>query len=328
MRDYALTMPSESRRTVWVALLSGLAVALAKVGAAVVTSSPAMAAEASHSLADTANDLFFVLAQHRSARHRDKQHPFGFGREAYFWALLAALGTFIAGAAFSLREGINELIHPSATSSFVVAYVVLAVSAIFDLVSLRQSAHQMSAEARLANRSLLDEAAATSDPSLRGVFNEDAVSVAGDIFALIGLGLSQVIGSSIPQAIAAVLIALVLVRISLRLVKRNHDFLLGQPIPASDRDRVRAFLMNYPGVTAICELLVTYIGPDQVWVLARINIDEDLRLDQVTSLVRGIEQGLQHQSKHIYRVDIVPVGEDRAHPSAREQGPTTAPSPE
>ena len=233
-----------------------------------------MAAEASHSLADTANDLFFVLAQRRSARHRDEKHPFGFGREAYFWALLAALGTFIAGAAFSLREGINELIHPSTTSSFVVAYVVLGVSAVLDLVSLRQSTHQMKSQARLANRSLLDEAAATSDPSLRGVFNEDAVSVLGDFLALIGLALSQITGSSVPQAIAAVLIALVLVRISLRLVRRNHDFLLGQPIPASDRDRVRTFLVDYPGVTAIRELLVTYIGPDQIWVLARLNVGE------------------------------------------------------
>ena len=261
--------PNESGRTVLVALLAGLGVALAKVGAAVVTSSPAMAAEASHSLADTANDLFFVIAQHRSARPRDEHHPFGYGREAYFWALIAALGTFIAGAAVSLRAGVNELIHPSTTSSFIVAYVVLGVSAIFDLVSFRQSAHEMIVEARVANQSILDQAATTSDPSLRGVFNEDAVSVAGDVFALIGLGLSQATGSSIPQAIAAVLIALVLIRISLRLVRRNHDFLLGQPIRAQDRDRVRSFLLDYPGVTAIRELLVTYLGPHQVWVLAR-----------------------------------------------------------
>ncbi|MGO8859624.1 MAG: cation diffusion facilitator family transporter [Acidimicrobiales bacterium] len=293
----------------WVALVAGLGVALAKVGAAVVTTSPAMAAEASHSLADTANDLFFVVAQRRSARQRDEQHPFGYGREAYFWALIAALGTFIAGAAFSLREGISELIHPSATSSFIVAYVVLGISAIFDTASLRQSAHQMIAEARLSNRSLLDEATTTSDPSLRGVFNEDAVSIAGDAFALIGLALSQITGSSTPQAIAAVLIALVLIRISLRLVRRNHDFLLGQPIRAYDKDRVRSFLLDYPGVTAIRELIVTYIGPDQVWVLARIDIDDDLTSRQVTSLVRGIETGIKRQSHNVYRVDIVPFGE-------------------
>ncbi len=306
--------PNESGRTVLVALLAGLGVALAKVGAAVVTSSPAMAAEASHSLADTANDLFFVIAQHRSARPRDEHHPFGYGREAYFWALIAALGTFIAGAAVSLRAGVNELIHPSTTSSFIVAYVVLGVSAIFDLVSFRQSAHEMIVEARVANQSILDQAATTSDPSLRGVFNEDAVSVAGDVFALIGLGLSQATGSSIPQAIAAVLIALVLIRISLRLVRRNHDFLLGQPIRAQDRDRVRSFLLDYPGVTAIRELLVTYLGPHQVWVLARIDVEDGITGGQVTSLVRGIEAGIKRQSDHIYRVDIVPFGEERPRP--------------
>jgi hypothetical protein len=140
-------------------------------------------------------------------------------------------------------------------------------------------------------------------PSLRAVFNEDAVSIAGDMFALAGLALSQTIGSSTPHAVAAalialVLIALVLIRISLRLAKRNHDFLLGQPIPASDRDRMRDFLLTYDGVTAVRELLVTYIGPDQVWVLARINIADELRSNQVTSLVRGIESEMD-ASPHI-----------------------------
>jgi divalent metal cation (Fe/Co/Zn/Cd) transporter len=101
-------MSNASNRTVWVAFVAGLGVTLSKVGAAIVTSSPAMAAEASHSLADNGNDLFLLIAQHRSARPRDEQHPFGYGREAYFWALLAALGAFIVGAAFSLREGITQ----------------------------------------------------------------------------------------------------------------------------------------------------------------------------------------------------------------------------
>ncbi len=112
------------------ALAAGVGVALAKVVAAVVTGSAAMAAEAAHSLADTANDAFLLVAQRRSARPRDKRHPLGYGREAYFWALIAALGVFIAGAAFSLRQGITDLIHPGTTSSFLVAYVVLGVSTV------------------------------------------------------------------------------------------------------------------------------------------------------------------------------------------------------
>src|ERR1700678_4838633 len=140
-------MADDSTRTVLVALGAGLAVALAKVGAALFTGSPAMAAEASHSLADTANDLFLFIAQRRSAHDPDSRHPLGYGREAYFWALIAALGVFVAGAAFSLRDGIAEVIHPVSTSSFSVAYVVLGISTVFDLVSARQSVHQMSVEA-------------------------------------------------------------------------------------------------------------------------------------------------------------------------------------
>jgi cation diffusion facilitator family transporter len=322
-------MPKESGRTVWVALAAGVGVALTKAGAAVFTGSPAMAAEASHSLADTANDLFLLVAQRRSTHRPDDQHPLGYGREAYFWALIAATGVFVAGAAFSLREGIAELIHPSVTSSFSVAYVVLALSAVFDLISFRQSGGQMSAQARRRNRDFLDQSRATSDPMLRAVLVEDAVSVLGDVLAFAGLALNQITGSSIPQGVAAVLIALVLVRTSVLLIRRNHDFLVGawlltpaasqnrdgftHPLQSSDEQRLRTFLLEYPGVTAIRELLVTFLGPSRVWVIARLDVDDDLGGDQIKSLVRGVESGLKHESENIYRVDVV-IGGATAQP--------------
>jgi cation diffusion facilitator family transporter len=326
-------MADDSTRTVLVALGSGLAVALAKVGVAVVTGSAAMAAEASHSLADTANDLFLFVAQRRSVRRADGRHPLGYGREAYFWALIAALGVFIAGAAFSLRDGIVELIHPGVTSSFTVAYVVLAISTVFDLVSFRQSAGQLIGRARRHQQKLMDEARGTSDPTLRAVFVEDAVSVSGDVITLAALALNQLTGSSIPQGIAAVLIGLVLIRAGLRLGKRSHDFLTGawllplaavaagspaparsddddftQPLRAADEDRIRAFLLGYPGVTAIREVLITFTGPGRVWVTARLDIDDGLTGAQVKALVRGIESGMKRESEAVYRVDVVPIG--------------------
>jgi cation diffusion facilitator family transporter len=325
-------VPDDSMRTVLVALGSGLAVAVAKAAVAVVTGSAAMAAEAAHSLSDTANDLFLFVAQRRSTRRPDDRHPLGYGREAYFWALIAALGVFIAGAAFSLREGIDELIHPSATSSFTVAYVVLAISTVFDLVSFRQSAGQMVGRARRHHQDVMDEAKGTSDPTLRAVFVEDAVSVSGDVITLAALALNQLTGSSIPQGIAAVLIGLVLIRTSLRLGKRSHDFLVGvwllppatspapatsprqdaddftQPLRPADEDRVRAFLLGYPGVTAIREVLVTFTGPGRAWVTARLDIDDELSGAQVKSLVHGIESGMKRESESVYRVDVVPIG--------------------
>jgi divalent metal cation (Fe/Co/Zn/Cd) transporter len=151
----------------------------------------------------------------------------GYGREIYFWTLLAALFVLVAGALFSLREGIEELMHPSVTSRFAVAYVVLAISSALDLISFRQSAGQMSNQARRRNLSLLSQSKTTFDPSLRTVFVQDAVSVSGDVMAFAGLTLNQITGSSIPQGIVAVLIGLLLIRAGFRLVQRSHDFLVG-----------------------------------------------------------------------------------------------------
>jgi cation diffusion facilitator family transporter len=323
-------MPDESTRTVLVALGAGIGVTLAKVAAAAVTGSTALAAEAAHSLADNANDLSLFIAQRRSSRRPDDQHPLGYGREAYFWALLAAFGVFVAGAAFSLRDGIDELIHPSATKSFAVAYVVLAISTVLDLVSIRQSAGQMARRARRYHREFLEESRVTSNPSLRAVFLEDAVSIAGDVTAFAALALNQITGSSIPQGVAAVLIALVMILISLRLIRRSHDFLVGawagaaggpqgrdvagftQPLRPAEEERVRAFVLGYPGVTAIRELLFTFVGPGRLWIVARVDIDDGLRGAQVKALVRGIESGLKHGSEDIYRVDVVPIGGEQA----------------
>ncbi|HMK96343.1 MAG TPA: cation diffusion facilitator family transporter [Acidimicrobiales bacterium] len=319
-------MPNESTRTVLVSLGASFGVSLAKLGAAIFTGSTALAAEAAHSLADTGNDLSLFIAQRRSSHPPDDQHPLGYGREAYFWALIAALGVFVCGAAFALREGIEELAHPSATTSFTVAYAVLAICTVFDLVSLRQSAGQMSRRARRYNRAFLEESRVTSEPSLRSVFAEDAVAIFGDVVAFAALALNQLTGSSTPQGVAAVLIALVIMRIGLRLIQRSHDFLVGawsgaaggpqghdvagvtQPFRPAEEEKMRSFLLGYPGVTAIRQLLLTFIGPGQVWIVARINIDDRLRGGEVKSLIGGIESGLKRGSEDIYRVDIMPIG--------------------
>jgi len=318
---------SQTTRTLLVALGADLGTAFAQVGAAVLTGSPAVAATASESVADTANDLFLLLAQRRGGRRADEQHALGYGREAYFWALLAGLGVFFGGAVFSLREGIDELIHPSASSSFAAAYVVLAISASFDLASTRQSAGQMIRRARLFGRKLVTESAVTSDPTLRTVFLSDAVSTAGDLIAVAALAIDQITGSSVPQAVAAVLIGVALIGVGLRLVRGSHDFLVGtwlaaaeappaparftRPFVSTWEEQAKAFVLGYAGVAGVRELLATFVGPSQVWIVARVEIDDRLTGEQVASLVGGIEAGMK-RLEYIYRVDVVPIG--AAHP--------------
>ena len=320
-------MPDESTRTVLVAVGADIGIALVKVATAVFTGSSAVAAQASESLADTANDVFLLIAQRRISRRPDDQHPLGYGREAYFWALLAAIGVFVAAAAFSLREGVEELIHPGVTKSYVVAYVVLAICAVFDLVSFRQSSGQMIRRARHFGRDVLEESRVTSDPALRTVFTSDLMSVSADVLALAALALNQITGSSIPQGVAAVLIALLLIRLSLRLIQRSHDFLVGswvattagpqrrdiggftRLISPAEEERTRAFVLGYPGVSGIRELMFTFVGPGRVWIVARVDIDDSLSGTQVKALVGGIEAGLKLKAKEVYRVDVVAIGE-------------------
>ena len=312
-------MPSESTRTVLVSIGADLGVALAKVIASVFTGSSAVAAAASESLADTANDLFLLLAQRRSSRRADDQRALGYGREAYFWALLAGLGVFAGGAVFSRRAGTDELLHPGTTSRFAVAYVVLAVSAGFDLVSFRQSAGQMTRRARRFGRELRAESRATSDPTLRTAFLSDAVSIGAEVLTVTALALTQITGSSVPQGVASVLIGLALIGVGLRLVRRNHDFLVGAWVTTAGEEQnrdvagftpplrpawgegARAFLLGYPGVTGIGEILTTFVGPGQVWVVARVIIDDALSGAQVGSLVRGIEEGAKQLEYYLPR---------------------------
>lgn len=163
----------------------------------------------------------------------------------------------------------------------------------------------MTRRARRFGRELHAESRATSDPTLRTVFVSDTVSIAADLITLAALALNQITGSSIPQGIAAVLIGLALVGVGFRLVRRSHDFLVGawisaegeeqnrdiagftQPFRPEWRERAQAFLLGYPGVTHIEELLSTFVGPSQVWIVARIGIDNGLSGAQVESLVRG-----------------------------------------
>jgi divalent metal cation (Fe/Co/Zn/Cd) transporter len=217
---------------------------------------------------------------------------------------------FLAGAAFSLRTGILSLLHPAATSSFLLAYVILAISTAFDLISFRESVRQMVAGAHRAHLSILDQAARTSDPMLRGVFNEDSVSIAGDIAAFVGLAVSQALGSSAPQSVAAIFVGLLLIRISLRLVRRNHDFLLGQPVTLAQQEQARALLLARPGVTAVHEVLITFLGPDQVWILARLSVEQTLRANEVSNLVRDLELDLRRASESVRRIDIVTADEE------------------
>jgi cation diffusion facilitator family transporter len=301
-------MEGESAATVTFAFFANLLIALVKLAAAILTRSSALFAEAAHAFADTGNGSILILADRRGDRPPDEGHPLGHGREAYFWALLASVGVFITGGLLSIGEGVHALLHPEVIRSFALAYGVLATSLIVESASLWKVHRQLRAEADTLRRELLDHVNVTSDPVTRAVFAEDVVAVSGNLVAIAGVALHQVTGSPVPDAGAAIVIGLGLTVVAYLLASRNRRFLIGEQAPQPLRERLGSELLVVPGIDAIEELVVTFVGPRQVQVLARVDVDDTLSGGEVEELVRRSEIALRGASDAVTRVDVVPRG--------------------
>jgi len=303
----AVASGDESARTVVVALLANLGIVVAKLTAALITGTTAMFAETVHAAADTGNSLLLLVAQRQSDR---PAAPSGLsrGREAYFWALLAAIGVFVVGAVLAVYEGVRALLDPSPAESFVVAYVVLAVAFFLDLVSFLRARRQLSSEAHTRARRLLEQVRVTSDPTTRAVFTEDAAALTGNVIAATGIALQQATGSATPDALASIGIGIVLGAVAVFLVERNRDFLVGQEVGPAGKERISKFIAGWPGVVAVRNLIAIYTGPDEIVVIARVDIDDNLDGAAVEHLVSDIERELRAREPSISRVDVVPTG--------------------
>jgi cation diffusion facilitator family transporter len=280
---------SASLTTVLIAFTANLFVAIAKSVAAVVTGSASLLAEAAHSWADTGNEIFLVIAVRRSRRPADRSHPLGHGREAYVWSLLAALGLFVAGAAVSVTHGVQELLHPSPATDYVVGYVVLAVSFALEGTSFSRSVRQARPAAELMDRDLIGAVMATSDPTLRAVFAEDSAALIGLAIAAVGLGAHQVTGSSTPDAVGSILVGVLLAAVATVLIDRNREFLIGEE--ASPRVRAAAItaLLAEPEVARVTYLRLEYVGPRLVSVVGDVDLTGDDAESNVAVRLRALE---------------------------------------
>ena len=261
--------------TVIVALAVNALIAMAKSFAAVITGSASMVAEAAHSWADTGNEVLLVIAERRSRRPADARHPLGFGKDAYIWSMFAAFGLFTAGAVVSIQHGISELVDPEPASDYGVAYAVLAISFVLEGVSFIRAYRQARADARRRSVATLEHVARSSNPTLRAVFAEDAAALIGLVFAFLGVGLHQLTGSPVYDAVGSLLVGVLLAVVAVVLIARNRAFLLGEAVDDGTRDAVRAELLASPTVDRVGFLHMEYIGPGVVLLVAAVDLVGD-----------------------------------------------------
>jgi cation diffusion facilitator family transporter len=283
---------SESLVTVVVAFAANLVIALAKTLAAAVTGSASLVAEAAHSWADTGNEVFLLIANRRSVRPADPQHPLGYGREAYVWSLFAALGLFVAGAAVSVTRGVQELISPEPADDYLIGYIVLAVSFLLEGVSFARSIRQAKPEAASMDRDLIQHVLVTSDPTLRAVFAEDAAALAGLVLAAGGLALHQLTGSATPDATGSILVGVLLGVVAVVLINRNRRFLVGQEADPRVRAATVQALMALPEVSRVTYLRLEVVGPRLVSVVGDVDLTGDDTESHVAVRLRALEAKL------------------------------------
>jgi cation diffusion facilitator family transporter len=286
-----MTDRSSTRLTVLVAGAANVLVCAIKLAAGLMVGSSAMLAEAAHSAADTLNQGLLLTSVHRGEHPADERHPFGYGQERYFWSLLAAFGIFIAGAGFSVFEGVLSLRHGSGGSPLI-AYVVLAVCAVAEGASLARVLIQLRGEARRDHEGIRDHVRDSPDTTVKTALFEDCAAMVGLALAAIGLVLRQLTGSPFWDGAASIAIGVLLVAVAVKLGLNSRDYLIGRAAAPKDLATIRAEIEDAAGVDALVDLRTMHLGPDHLIVAARVAFDDGISADRAEDVADAIDRRL------------------------------------
>ncbi|WP_226343965.1 cation diffusion facilitator family transporter [Agilicoccus flavus] len=279
----------ESIVTVLVALAANTLIAVAKTVAAMITGSASMVAEAAHSWADTGNEIFLLIAERRSEKPRDDRHPFGYGREAYVWAMVAAFGLFTAGSILSISHGIGQLGAAEEETNYTVAYVVLAIAFVLEGTSFIQAVRQTRSQARHYGLRPLHFVLSTSETTLRAVFFEDLAALLGILLAAGGIAAHEVTGDAIYDAIGSILVGVLLGVVAILLIVRNGQFLVGQAARPALRRQALDLLLRHPDVDRVTFLHLEWVGPSKLLVVAAVDLSADDRESVLAVRLEALE---------------------------------------
>lgn len=283
-----------------VALGANLLIAVAKAVGGLLAGSPALLSEAAHSVADSMNEVFLLAALRRSRRPADHRHPFGYGKERFFWSLLAAVGIFVMGGCFSFFQGVEALRNGAEESfhGYVAGLAVLGVALLAEGASLLRALHQVRRQGGGAD--------GMRDPALRTVVAEDGTAVIGVMFAITGMVLHMVTGQVVWEACASLAIG--------ALGRDAREQLIGRAADEGASRRIRALLEAQPEIDSVEALLTMQLGLDSTLVAARIDLAPGLESEEVEEVAVRIKRSVAHtvpEADQIF-LDVTDAGAARA----------------
>ncbi|MGY8561940.1 cation diffusion facilitator family transporter [Paracidovorax citrulli] len=299
-----MAKPSGSRLVVYAALVGNLCIAIAKFVAAGMSGSSAMLSEGVHSLVDTTNELLLLYGLHRADKKPDTVHPFGYGRELYFWSFIVALLVFAAGAGVSAYEGILHIRNPEPATNHTVSYVVLGISFLFEggswWVALREF------RATKGSMGYFEAFRRSKDPSTFTVLLEDSAALLGLAFAAIGLAAAQWLDMPELDGVASLCIAGVLALTAFLLARETKGLLVGEPAHPSVARRIMAVADTDADLRKANGVTTMQMGPDQVVAMLSAEFEDDRTTPQIEACITRIEQAVKAEYPELVALFVKP----------------------
>ena len=299
-----------SRTAIIAALIGNLLVAVTKGVAAALTGSSAMLSEAVHSVVDTGNEVLLLHGQRRAAKPPDEVHPYGYGRELYFWSFVVALLIFAVGAGVSMFEGISHIRNPEPIDRPMINYVVLGLAFLFEGTSWYFGWRAFAATRRSAN--FWTEIEDSKDPTNFMVLVEDSAALLGIVIALVGTFLSVRLGDPRIDGAASVLIGIVLAAVAFGLARESKQLLIGERASPELSAAIRDTVAAEPCVLQVVNITTSQLAPGQVIATMGVVIDPKLGVPEIEQLIQRIEKTTRAKHPDLYRLFVRPQSADRA----------------
>jgi cation diffusion facilitator family transporter len=307
-----------SKTAVVAAILANLAIAATKFAAATVTGSSAMLSEGIHSLVDTGNGVLLLVGLRAGRRPADEGHPFGHGKELYFYTLIVAILIFAVGGGMSVYEGITHLAHPAPLENALWNYVVLGFAMVFEGASWTVAWRQF--RQTRGNRSILGALHQSKDPSLFTVVLEDTAALLGLVVAFFGVLLGHLLENPYLDGSASIVIGVILAAVAVFLAFESRGLLVGESADPAVVAGIRELALADADVVAVLRLLTMHLGPREVLLNLKLVFRPEMSLDDVSTAVDRLETRIRERYPEIWRIYV----ETGRSPSVDGDGPAEA----
>ena len=310
----ASSKSSERPITVYGAIAANAVIGVSKFVVAIISGSSAMLSEAIHSVVDTGNELLLLLGIHRSRKPADELHPFGHGKELYFWSLIVAVILFGLGGGFSIYEGIAHLSHPEVPGDPIWVYSVLGIAFAVEAYALTVAMRQL--DATRASGSFFQRLRACTDPRIFVPIAEDAAALLGVIVAFLGVFFARALDLPVLDGASSIVIGLILAGVAIFLASETRNLLVGEAVGPDLEARIRAVCDEDPSVAELVRLRGIHLGPDAVLLALDVRFVPDPGGTSVAEMIDELEARIRAVDSRVQRLlvepDAGPVGDDPA----------------